>query len=242
MNEPKICQFSKECDIILETLNHPEAYVSDESSIGDFVNHFDDSKDEQELTRLSHIFKTTITLNTRIVDLCEFIRLRDGTTKNKFPFLIVTHEKHFSGYFLMTCQQDVFNWSLFQLKSFHESGYYGDKVGHTYASLEDFVNEQDVYVSNLVTRNMIYVTIELLNEWLSLKDDHKLSHMSEYAKTLIQRVVDRFDDWNDSVRENETANNILNEHDGEKAWKFLNHRSIEKYEYETFDVVPFDNF
>ena len=70
----RIDLYREEEDCVLRFLNHPEAMVTDLSTVGDFVMNYDDEEDSKELAELSKKLGFEVQLNTTLVDICEKLR------------------------------------------------------------------------------------------------------------------------------------------------------------------------
>ncbi len=70
----KIDLYLEEADCVLRFLNHPEAMVTDLSTVGDFVMNYDDEEDVKQLEKLSKKLGFEVKLNTTLVDICEKLR------------------------------------------------------------------------------------------------------------------------------------------------------------------------
>ena len=74
-----VSKYQKEIRIILKMLGHPEALVSDESSVWDFLSHFGDEKENKEfnkntLERISCRLALDVKARDLLVDIAKRIR------------------------------------------------------------------------------------------------------------------------------------------------------------------------
>jgi len=74
----KIEHLSKYVDKVLEILKHPEAFVSDRSTIWDFSPVFSDNKQKQKwLSEMSEKFQMPISTKDYIWEIAENLKNRD---------------------------------------------------------------------------------------------------------------------------------------------------------------------
>lgn len=71
-----IAKFPAEEAIVLTALGHPNALVTDWSTVGDFYSFSDDETDKSVSLKLSRRFGFPVTMHTPILDICQFIHGR----------------------------------------------------------------------------------------------------------------------------------------------------------------------
>lgn len=66
-------KYAYQVDIVLGILNSPEALVTDESTVGDFVDSGEDAVDVARLAELSDIFNAPVALSTPLWELAKYL-------------------------------------------------------------------------------------------------------------------------------------------------------------------------
>lgn len=68
-DQDMINKYTYQLDIVLGILNSPEALITDESTVGDFIDSGEDAVDVARLAELSDIFNMSVALNTKLWEL-----------------------------------------------------------------------------------------------------------------------------------------------------------------------------
>lgn len=64
-------RYDYQLQVVLGVLDSPEALVTDESTVGDFVDSGEDAVDVARLAELSDIFNTPVSLGTKLWELAK---------------------------------------------------------------------------------------------------------------------------------------------------------------------------
>ena len=72
-SQDMVTKYDYQMQVVLGILDHNEALVTDESTVGDFVDSGEDAVDVARLAELSDIFNMPVSLNTKLWELAKAI-------------------------------------------------------------------------------------------------------------------------------------------------------------------------